>query len=63
MNFDKTDLTRLSPPVGAYRARPFQSIELEQHPDGDRIWATAMSIKQEILGDFDYQPEDLSNES
>lgn len=42
------DLLRASPGLGAYRANPFDAVEIDEHIDGDRIWATILEIRNEL---------------
>ena len=35
------------PPVGAHRAEPLTLAEIDAHPDGDRIWATILGLREQ----------------
>lgn len=45
-----TDLLHpnVSPTPGAYRARPFDAVEIDEHVDADRIWATILGVRDEL---------------
>ncbi len=36
-----------SPPVEAYRARPYDVSQLDTHPDAARLWATVVALREE----------------
>jgi len=55
-----------SPPVEAYRARPYDVSQLDTHPDAARLWATVVALREEcssvavfwimrVAGQFDQQ--------
>lgn len=45
-----TDLLhpQVSPSPGAYGARPFDAVEIDEHVDCDRIWATILGVRNEL---------------
>jgi hypothetical protein len=38
---------RPAPPPEAYRAKPLSVAEIDAHPDGARIWATVLAMRDE----------------
>lgn len=47
-------LLNLNPTPGALTAEPFTAVEIDAHPDADRIWATILAMRlhlDEELGD------------
>lgn len=36
-----------NPPVSAYRADPLSDVEIDAMPDGARVWATILAIREE----------------
>ena len=44
------------PPVGAYGAEPLTLAEIDAHPDGNRIWATILQMReahQDVFDEFE----------
>ena len=37
-----------NPTPGAYAAKPLSILEIDNHPDADRIWATLMAIRADV---------------
>lgn len=44
---------RVTPTPGAWRACPMTAVEIDAHPDADRIWATIMRARAEYSGGHD----------
>lgn len=38
----------VSPSPGAYGASPFDAVEIDEHVDADRIWATILGVRDEL---------------
>ena len=36
------------PPVAALAAEPFTLLEIDAHPDANRIWATILALRAEV---------------
>lgn len=43
----------LSPTVDAYSAKPYEIIEIDEHVDGPRIWATLLQAREEVEKQID----------
>lgn len=39
---------RVNPSPRSYSAQPMEAHEIDAHPDGDRIWATIMAMRNEL---------------
>lgn len=56
------DALHASPSVGAYRAEPYDTNEIDAHPDRDRIWATIMRAKISTDKEISEMEEDYAGE-
>lgn len=39
---------QIHPTPAGYTAEPFTPVEIDQHPDSARIWATVLAMRQEV---------------
>lgn len=38
----------VSPSPGAFTANPFTAVEIDEHVDGNRIWATVLEVREDL---------------
>ncbi len=55
-------LMTATPPVSAYRAKPFTIAEMDAHPDAGRIWATIEAMKGHVETAVDEEGREVDDE-
>lgn len=57
------DTTAASVSVGAYRAQPMTTDQIDAHPDKDRIWATIAQVRDDLSEAAEHDIAEIKDEA